>query len=72
MKDDDQTSKTAAYLAGRDKLPEELWSDYDSLVKWYRFYATIHQAHPFVNYRILADLVRAGWRLSAEPLDGAD
>lgn len=70
-RDEDPIPQTPSYLAGREKLPEELWKDYDSLVRWYRFCATIHHAHPFVNYKVLADLIRAGWRLSAEPLNEA-
>jgi hypothetical protein len=55
-----------AYCSEREKLPTELRHDYDELVGMYRFYATVHHSKPFVSYRILADLIREGWRLSGE------
>ena len=61
--------KTQAYFEEREKLPEHVREDFDSLVKWYRYYATIHHHQPFVSYKVLADLVRLGWRLAAKPLD---
>ena len=51
-----------AYRSEREKLPEELRTHYDSLVQWYRYYATVHHRSPFVSYKVLADLVRDGWR----------
>jgi len=57
---------TPAYFKQRDKLPEDLRGDFDELVKWYRFYAFCHHTRPFVSYKILADLVREGYRKSAE------
>ena len=57
--------KTAAFLTEKQQLPAELRPHYDELVKWYRHLATVHCNHPFVSYKILADLIREGWRLSA-------
>ncbi len=34
----------------------------------YKFSATVHHGRPYVSYVVLADMVRAGWRLSAEPI----
>ena len=31
------------------------------------FFATKHHGAPFVSYIILAEMVKAGWRLAAEP-----
>ena len=41
---------------------EALRSHYDELVLDYKHYAVIHHNHPFVSYKVLADLVRVGWR----------
>ena len=51
----------------RNSLPEDLLSVFDDLVADYRFAATKHHGSPFVSYIVLADLVRAGWRLTEEP-----
>lgn len=56
-----------AYHEEREQHPEHLRNDFDSLVKWYRYYAAVHYHRTFVSYKILADLIREGWRLSAEP-----
>ena len=39
---------SAVYLKERDRLPEELWSVYEMMVRSY----------PFVSYKILASMVR--------------
>lgn len=62
----DWTPNTPAYHAEREKLPDPLRGDFESLVKMYRFYATLHHKQPFVSYKILADLIREGWRPSAD------
>ncbi|MBM4118684.1 hypothetical protein FJ251_13305 [bacterium] len=59
---------TPAFREAREGLPEGLRNDFDSLVEMYRFYAFLHYERPFVSYKILADLVRNGWRPSADPL----
>lgn len=65
----DWLPRTAAYLEERKKLRSSLREDFDTLVKMYRYYAAIHHKQPFVSYKVLADLIREGWRLSAEPID---
>jgi hypothetical protein len=67
--DKKELPNTAAYKEEREKLQRELQSSYDDLVRWYRYLAVRHHSHPFVSYKVLADLVREGWRLSAEPLE---
>ena len=67
MSDDQTLPNTLAFHKERQKLPRELQDVYDSLVLSYRFFANIHHNHPFVSYKILADLVRDGWRPAAEP-----
>lgn len=59
---------TPGYLAERLGLPGASRDEFDQLVLWYRYYAELHHKTPFVSYKVLADLIRAGWRLSAAPL----
>jgi hypothetical protein len=61
---------TQQFATVRERLPEDLRTEYDALVRWYQFYANVHHGQPFVSYRVLADLVRVGWRLTAEARDG--
>jgi hypothetical protein len=61
---------TLAYHEARDALPESLRNDFDVLVEMYRYYAFIHYTRPVVSYKILADLIRNGWRPRADPLPG--
>src|SRR5262249_40386608 len=56
------------FLVERDALDPALREIFDRLVEAYRFYAFSFYHRPFVSYRILAALVRDGWRLpSATP-----
>lgn len=59
----DELPKTAAYLEEREKLSPDLRDTFDLLVTNYRYYAFVHHLRPFVSYKVLADLVRAGWKL---------
>lgn len=57
----------------RNSLPDELKPVFDDFVADYRFAGTKHHGSPFVSYIILAEMVKAGWRLAAEPLkEGED
>jgi hypothetical protein len=60
--DANQLPSTPAYLAERQALDSGLREHYDALVLDYRYYAFVHHRQPFVSYKILADLVRTGWR----------
>lgn len=60
---------SAAMQAEREKLPSELRPYFDSLVETYKFYALVSYGFPYVNYKVLASIVRDGWRRSAEPLE---
>lgn len=51
----------------RNSLPEELKQVFDDFVADYKFAATKHHGSPFVSYVVLAEMVRAGWRLSERP-----
>jgi len=52
----------------RMSLPEELRPVFDDLVTDYRFAAMKVHGSPFVSFAVLAEMVRQGWRLGAEPL----
>ena len=60
--------RTEKHDAARMSLPEELRPVFDQLVVDYKFAATVHHGSPFVSYLALAEIVRAGWRLTAEPI----
>jgi len=47
----------------RESLPEELRPVYDDMVADYEFMALKHHGRKFVSYKIIADLVKEGWRL---------
>ncbi len=55
---------TPAYLSQREALDPGLRDQYDTLVQDYRYYAQVHHKHPFVSYKVLAELVSLGWRRS--------
>ncbi len=51
----------------REKLDEGLRGVYDNLVRDYMHYAQMHHGRPFVSHKVLAELVRAGWRPGPTP-----
>lgn len=52
----------------RNSLPEDLRPVFDQFVEDYKFAGTIHHGAPFVSYIILAEMVKAGWRPTGEPI----
>ncbi len=54
---------TSAFLEERERLPRNQRAAFDELVSYYRYYATVHHKQPFVSYKVLADLIREGWRM---------
>ena len=55
-------------IEARDSLPEELKPIFDDFVSDYKYAATMRHGRPYISYIVLADIVRAGWRLSAKPV----
>ena len=53
----------------RNSLPDELKPIFDDFVNDYRFAATKFHGAPFVSYKVLAWMVRMGWRLTAEAVE---
>jgi hypothetical protein len=57
------TNKTSPkYLEARESLPEDLRPVYDRLVDEYSFHTEVSYGRGYVAYRVLAALVRDGWR----------
>jgi hypothetical protein len=68
-----EQKRSEKHELARSSLPDDLKPVFDDFVADYRFAGTKHHGSPFVSYIILAEMVRAGWRLAAEPLkDAAD
>ena len=55
-------------LEARNSLPEELRSVFDEFVSDYKDVATMRHGRPYISYIVLADMIRAGWRLSTKPM----
>jgi len=55
-------------IEARNSLPEELRPIFDDFVSDYRYAATLRHGKPYISYIVIADLIKAGWRLSAEPV----
>ncbi len=55
-------------IEARDSLPEELKPIFDEFVADYKYAATMRHGRPYISYIVLADMIRAGWRLSAKPV----
>lgn len=62
-------SMTAAMLSERDKLAPDLRPHFDNLVEAYRYNALLNHGAPYVSYKVLASLIRDGWRQSADPTE---
>jgi hypothetical protein len=61
--------RTEKHEHARNSLPDELKPIFDDFVADYKFHGTKRYGSPFVSYIILADMIRAGWRLAAEPVE---
>lgn len=63
----EHSKRSEKHELARSSLPEELIPVFDAFVKDYKFAGTVHHGSPFVSYVILAEMVKAGWRLTGEP-----
>ena len=61
-------SRSDKHEKAHNSLPEELRAIFDDFVADYKFAATKHHGSPFVSYVVLAEMVLAAWRLSAQPI----
>ena len=41
---------------------------FDDFVADYKYAATLRHGRPYISYIVLADMIRAGWRLAAKPV----
>jgi hypothetical protein len=55
-------TKTRAHIEVEDSLPVALRSTFNAMVDDYTRAAESHTGQRWVNYKILGDLVREGWR----------
>ena len=55
-------------IEARNSLPNELKPIFDDFVADYKYVATLRHGRPYISYIVLADMIRAGWRLSAKPM----
>ena len=64
--------KTSKHRSAEELLPPELRDGFNVLVEDYREACRAHVSggKEFVNYNILADLIRAGWRKVPQPEKG--
>lgn len=60
-------ARTPKHEEARNSLPDDLKPIFDQLVAEYKYAAAMRHGAPYVSYIVLADIVRAGWRLSEEP-----
>lgn len=58
--------KSPKYQIVRDSLPEELHEVYRHLVAEYSFHTEAKYGRGYVAYAVLAELIRDGWRPSAD------
>ena len=58
--------KSAKYVEALTSLPEELRPHYRSLVEQYAFHTTKFYGKGYVAYKVLAALIKDGWRQSVD------
>ncbi len=68
----DPEQRSDKHENARNSLPEELRPIFDDFVADYKFAATKCHGAPFVSYTVLAEMVRAGWRLTDTPIRKPD
>ena len=61
--------KSEKHQEARDGLSDDLKPVFDELVEEYRYRTARRYGQPYVSYIVLADLVRVGWRRSAEAIE---
>jgi hypothetical protein len=64
--------RTEKHEQARNSLPNEFKPIFDELVADYKFATARRYGQGYVAYNVLADLVRVGWRHTAEPLPNSE
>lgn len=54
------------YIEAKNSLSDNLKPIYEEFVADYRYAATLRCGKPYVSYIVLADIIRSGWRPTAE------
>lgn len=62
------TQRSQKEEEARNTLADELKPVFDDFVADYIYIATARYGKPYISYIVLADMVRAGWRRTAEPV----
>lgn len=60
--------RTPKHEEAQNSLPDELKPVFDEFVADYKYAASMRHGAPYVSYIVLADMIRAGWRLAAKPI----
>ncbi|MEW6410925.1 MAG: hypothetical protein AB1483_00470 [Candidatus Zixiibacteriota bacterium] len=66
---DEYDKKSMKEIEARNTLPQSSWDDFDQFVQDYKYCATLRHNKPYVSYIVLADMIKAGWRRSAEEIE---
>lgn len=61
-----EPERSEKFVAAEQSLPEELRPTFARLVDEYQYQAHVLGGFPWVAYRIIAELVRAGWQPTRE------
>ncbi|MSR60662.1 MAG: hypothetical protein EXS05_23985 [Planctomycetaceae bacterium] len=60
----EREARTEKQKLARDSLPKEMRAAFDDFVADWRFAAIKHHGAAYVSYAVIAEMVRAGWRLT--------
>ena len=58
-----EEKRTQKEEQARNSVPDQWKAIFDDFVADYKFFATKHHGRPYVSYIVLAEMVKAGWRL---------
>jgi hypothetical protein len=61
-------SQSTKIQEARNSLPTELRPIFDEFVEDYKYVATLRHGKPYISYIVLADMIRAGWRRTADSI----
>jgi hypothetical protein len=62
-------ASNTSYEDIRKSLPEDLRNIFEMIVEDYKYSAHLHYGKQFVSYVVLGDLIKAGWRRTAEEIE---
>lgn len=63
-----EPKRTDKHEEARNSLPDDLKPAFDEIVEDYKFATVKRYGNGYVAYIVLADLIRVGWRHTADPL----